>query len=162
MKVAVFSTHNFEKEYILKANAGKHDLVLLETRLSETSAMLAGGCKGVNIFVEDIANAPVLALLYKEGIKYIALRSAGFNNVALKKAKELGIGVARVPAYSPYAVAEHTTALILALNRKLIRSHNRVMDLNFSLDGLVGFDMNGKTVGINGDRKDRERIGPAF
>ena len=153
MKVAVFSIHNFEKDYLLKANGGKHELVLLETRLSETSAPLAHGCEAVCLFVEDSANAPVLEMLHKEGIKYIALRSAGFNNTDLKKVKELGMQAARVPAYSPNAVAEHTVALMLALNRKLIRSHNRVMDLNFSLDGLTGFDMNGKTAGIMGTGK---------
>jgi D-lactate dehydrogenase len=153
MKVAVFSTHKFERDYLLQANDEKHDLVLLEERLSEMSVTLAEGCEAISIFTGDNADAPVLIALSKTGIKYLALRSAGFNHVDIKKATELGLKVARVPAYSPYAIAEHTIALMLALNRKLILAHNRVMDLNFSLDGLVGFDMNGKTVGIIGTGK---------
>jgi len=153
MTTAVFSIYKFEKEYLLKANTEKHELLLIEARLSETSVSLADGCEAISLFTGDKATAPVLETLFKMGIKYIALRSAGFNNVDLIKAKELHIKVARVPAYSPYAIAEHTVALMLALNRKLIRAHHQVMDLNFSLDGLVGFDMNGKTVGIIGTGK---------
>lgn len=153
MKVAVYSAHNFEKEYLLKANLKKHDLVLIEAMLSETSVSLANGCEAISIFTGDKAAAPVLEALHKMGVKYLALRSAGFNHVDLIRAKELNMKVVRVPAYSPYAVAEYTVALMLTLNRKLIRAHHRVMDLNFSLDGLVGFDMNGKTVGIIGTGK---------
>lgn len=153
MKVAVFSIHNFEKEFLLQANDGQHDLVFIETRLSEISAALAKECEAISIFTGDKATAPVLEILQEMGVKYLALRSAGFNHVDLIKAKELSMKVARVPAYSPYAIAEHAVALMLALNRKLIRAHNRVMDLNFSLDGLVGFDMRGKTVGIIGTGK---------
>lgn len=153
MKVAVFSTHKFEKDYLLQANNEKHDLILLDERLSVVSVALADGCEAISIFTGDNANASVLEALAKVGIKYLALRSAGFNHVDLKRATELGLKVARVPAYSPYAIAEHTIALMLALNRKLIRAHNRVMDLNFSLDGLEGFDMNGKTAGIIGTGK---------
>ena len=153
MKVALFSIHKFEKEYLLQANAEKHDLVWIEARLSATSVALAKGCEAVCIFTRDNAGATVLAALHKAGIHYLTLRSAGFNHVDLSKAKELNLKVARVPAYSPFAIAEHTVALMLALNRKLIRAHHRVMDLNFSLDGLVGFDMNSKTVGIIGTGK---------
>lgn len=153
MKVAVFSAHKFEEEYLIKANAGKHELVLLETRLTEISVTMAQGCGAVCLFIEDKADAPVLKALHKMGIKYIALRSAGFNHVDIQMVKELGIKITRVPAYSPYAIAEHAVGLMLALNRKLMRAHNRVMDSNFSLDGLVGFDMNGKTVGIVGTGK---------
>jgi D-lactate dehydrogenase len=153
MKTAVYSIHKFEKEYLLKANADRHDLVLIEARLSETSVPLADGCEAISIFTGDKATAPVLEALHQMGVKHLALRSAGFNHVDLVKAKKLNMQVARVPAYSPYAIAEHTVALMLALNRKLIRAHHRVMDLNFSLDGLVGFDMNGKTVGIIGTGK---------
>lgn len=153
MKVAVYSIHKFETEYLLKASAEKHDLVLIEARLSETTVPLADGCEAISIFTGDNADAPVLEALHKTGVKHLALRSAGFNHVDLVKAKELDMKVARVPDYSPYAIAEHTVALMLALNRKLIRAHHRVMDLNFSLDGLVGFDMNGKTVGIIGTGK---------
>lgn len=158
MKVAVFSLHNFEKDYLLRSNNSKHELVLIPHPLSEATAALAAGCEAVSIFTADNARSAVLTILNDMGINYIAIRAAGFNQVNLKKTKELGISVARVPAYSPYAIAEHTTALILALNRKLIRAHQRVMDLNFSLDGLVGFDMHGKTVGVVGTGK----IGVAF
>lgn len=158
MKVAVFSLHNFEKEYLLKSNAGRHELVLIPTALSEATVPLAAGCQAVSIFTADNARAAVLSGLKKLGVNSLAIRAAGYNQVDLKKAKELDIKVARVPAYSPYAIAEHTIGLILALNRKLIRAHQRVMDLNFSLDGLVGFDMNGKTVGVIGTGK----IGTVF
>ncbi|HTF22230.1 MAG TPA: 2-hydroxyacid dehydrogenase [Chryseolinea sp.] len=158
MKVAVFSLHNFEKEYLLKSNADRHELVLIPAPLSESTVALAAGCQAVSIFTADNAKAGVLSQLKKLGVNYLAIRAAGYNQVDLKKAKELNIKVARVPAYSPYAIAEHTIALILALNRKLMRAHHRVMDLNFSLDGLVGFDMNGKTVGVIGTGK----IGAVF
>jgi len=153
MKVAIYSIHKFEQSYLLEANHGKHELVLIDARLSETTASLADGCETISIFTGDKATAPVLEALHKTGVKYLALRSAGFNHVDLAKAKELNMKVARVPAYSPYAIAEHTVAMILALNRKLIRANRRVMELNFSLDGLVGFDMNGKTAGIIGTGK---------
>ncbi len=153
MKTAVFSLRKFEKEHLFNANNGKHQLKPIETHLSQDSVELAKECEAACIFVSDDASAPVLKKLKQLGIKYLALRSAGFNHVDLNKAKELGIRVARVPEYSPYAVAEHTVALMLALNRKLIRAHNRIMELNFSLEGLVGFDMNGKTVGIIGTGK---------
>ncbi len=153
MKTAVFSIHNFEKDYLLSANGNRHDLVLIDSSLSESTVTLADGCKAISIFTEDKASAPVLETLQKMGISYLAMRSAGFNHVDLHKAKELNVRIARVPAYSPYAVAEHSVAMMLALNRKLMRAHHRIMDLNFSLDGLVGFDMNSKTVGIIGTGK---------
>jgi D-lactate dehydrogenase len=158
MKVAVFSLHNFEKDYLLRSNAGRHELILIPTPLSESTVALAKGCDAISIFTADNARAAVLTELSRMGVNYVAIRAAGYNQVDLKKAKELNIKVARVPAYSPYAIAEHTIALILALNRKLMRAHQRVMDLNFSLDGLVGFDMNGKTVGVIGTGK----IGAVF
>jgi len=138
---------------LLNANNGKHEFTILDASLNLQTISLAEGCKAVALFVSDDASAPVLEKLNQLGIKFIALRSAGFNNVNIRRAKELGIKVARVPDYSPYAVAEHAIALMLALNRKLIRSHSRVMEQNFSLDGLVGFDMHGKTVGIIGTGK---------
>src|SRR5690348_7256237 len=158
MKVAVFSLHNFEKDYLLKSNANRHELVLIPAPLGESTAALAAGCQAISIFTADNARAAVLTELKRLGINYVAIRAAGYNQVDLRKAKELSIKVARVPAYSPYAIAEHTIALILALNRKLMRAHQRVLDLNFSLDGLVGFDMNGKTVGVIGTGK----IGTVF
>jgi D-lactate dehydrogenase len=153
MKVAVYSTHNFEKGFLLRAATGKHELILLEPQLSLTTAGLSDGCKAVCIFVNDDGSKDVLKKLSAVGIKYMVLRSAGFNHVDIKAAKELGIRVARVPEYSPYAVAEHTVALMLALNRKLVLAHNRIRDLNFSLNGLTGFDMHNKTVGIIGTGK---------
>jgi len=153
MKVAIYSTHNFERDYLRKANNEEHELIYLEVGLTENTVPLAKDCKAISIFTGDKANASILEKLEKIGVESLALRSAGFNHVDLTRAKELGIRVARVPAYSPYAIAEHTIALMLTLNRKLIRAHNRVRELNFSLDGLVGFDMHGKTVGVIGTGK---------
>lgn len=151
MKIAVFSAHKFEEAPLHAANAGKHELKLLtDTYLNVNTTPLAQDCECVSIFTNDDASASVLEQLHQIGVKYLALRSAGFNHVDLGKAKELGIRVANVPEYSPYAVAEHTVALMLALNRKMMKANNRVKDLNFSLNGLTGFDMNGKIAGIIG------------
>jgi len=150
MKTTIYSTHKFEKDIIIHANKEKHELIFLELQLSRETAYLAQGSEVVSIFVNDDASDTVLEKLQAAGVKFLTLRSAGFNNVNLVKAKQLNIKVARVPAYSPYAVAEHAFALILALNRKLIRADSRVHDLNFSLDGLTGFDINEKTIGIIG------------
>jgi len=153
MKTTIFSTHKFDKPSIENANNGKHKLNFLEFRLTKETALLVEGSEATALFSSDDASSEVLDILHKQGIKFIALRSAGFNHVDLEKAAELNIKVARVPAYSPYAIAEHTIALILALNRKLIKAHNRVRDQNFSLNGLTGFDLNGKTVGVIGTGK---------
>ncbi len=153
MKITIFDTLKFERPYLTEYNKQGFELNFLETELNEKTAVLAGGSEVVIIFVNDDASAPVLQKLHDVGVKHLALRMAGFNNVDLKKAKELGISVANVPDYSPWAVAEHTVALMLALNRKLIRANNRVRDLNFSLNGLIGFDMHGKTAGILGTGK---------
>tara|TARA_R110001592_G_scaffold68626_1_gene210292 strand:- start:49312 stop:50307 length:996 start_codon:yes stop_codon:yes gene_type:complete len=150
MKTTIYSTHKFDRPTLEKANSDKHDIQWLDVRLTEETAVLAQGSEAVCLFAGDDASASVLKKLKEAGIKYIALRSAGFNHVDLKRANELGIKVARVPAYSPYSIAEHATALILALNRKIIRAHRRVMEMNFLLDGLTGFDLNGKTAGIIG------------
>jgi D-lactate dehydrogenase len=150
MRTAVFSTHKFEQEYLQHAAFGKHELLLLEPRLTHRTAIMAKGCDAVSIFVNDDGSATVLKELSKIGIHFMVLRSAGYNHVDLRAAATLEIQVARVPEYSPYAVAEHTVALMLALNRKLIRAHSRIRDLNFSLEGLTGFDMHGKTAGIFG------------
>jgi D-lactate dehydrogenase len=128
-------------------------LHFFESRLSAETALLSAGFEMVSLFVNDDASASILETLYRQGTRFIVLRSAGYNNVDMKKASELGIRVARVPAYSPYAVAEHAVALMMALNRRLIRANRRVMELNFSLDGLTGFDMHGKTAGIVGTGK---------
>tara|TARA_R110000765_G_scaffold9911_1_gene30791 strand:- start:1143 stop:2141 length:999 start_codon:yes stop_codon:yes gene_type:complete len=153
MKTTVFSTHKFEEPYLTSANESKHELKLLEARLSEHTVPLAKGTEAISLFTGDDASANVLEKLGALGVKFIALRSAGYNHVDMEKADEMNIKVARVPAYSPYAIAEHTVALILALNRKLIRAHSRIREQNFSLNGLTGFDVNGKTVGVMGTGK---------
>jgi D-lactate dehydrogenase len=159
MRVAVFSTKAYDQLSLAEANSsGALELVFLEPRLSVETAALAAGHEAVCIFVNDRADAEVLRRLAAGGTRTIALRSAGFNHVDIAVAHELGITVARVPAYSPYAVAEHATGLLLALNRKLHRAYNRVREGNFALDGLLGFDMHGRTVGIVGTGK----IGTVF
>ena len=117
MNVAVYSTHPFEKPYLVASNQDKHELLFIDNRLTAESAVFARDCVAICLFTGDDASAPVLQQLHQQGIKYIALRSAGFNHVDLEMAKQLGLRVARVPAYSPYAIAEHAVALILALNR---------------------------------------------
>jgi len=153
MKVAVFSTRPYDRLFLEEANGGRHVLRFFETRLDERTTALADGMDAVCIFVNDQADAPVLESLAARGIKHIALRCAGFNNVDLPTARRLGLIVSRVAAYSPYAVAEHTLAMMLALNRKLHRAYNRVREGNFALDGLLGFDMCGRTAGIVGTGK---------
>lgn len=159
MKIAFFDIHGFEKEFICEANqTSQYDLTFFEPRLSLKTAPLAKGFECVCIFVNDQVSREVIETLKAQGTRLIALRSAGFNNVDLKAAQELGVKVVRVPAYSPHAVAEHAVALILCLNRKLHKSYNRVREGNFSLEGLVGFDLYGKTVGVIGTGK----IGKVF
>jgi len=150
MNVTVYSIRRFEKNILQAQNENKHNLKFYELQLNPETAYLAGGTEAVCIFVNDDVSSATLEKLHEAGVKYIVLRSAGYNNVDLDKARLYNIKVARVPAYSPYAVAEHTVALMLALNRKLIRANYRVHELNFSLDGLTGFDMDGKTAGIIG------------
>src|SRR5215468_8354157 len=125
----------------------------MECRLTPETVTAARGAQAVCIFVNDRADGDSLEALGSLGVKHVALRCAGFNAVDLAAAKKLGLSVTRVPAYSPYAVAEHAVALLLALNRKIPRANNRVRDLNFSLNGLVGFDLHGKTAGIFGTGK---------
>jgi D-lactate dehydrogenase len=159
MRTAVFSTKPYDKAFLKAANRDHgHELVFLEPRLTPETAPLAFGFPAVCIFVNDNLSAAMLADLAREGTRLIALRSAGFNHVDLVAAEELGVTVMRVPAYSPYAVAEHTVGLILSLNRKIHRSYNRVREGNFSLDGLLGFDLHGTTIGIIGTG----RIGIVF
>ena len=126
------------------------EIEYLETRLDEQTVSLADGADAVCVFVNDDVSRPVLEQLVAGGTTMVALRCAGFNNVDLAAADELGVTVVRVPSYSPNAVAEHTLALMLTLNRQIHRAHNRVRDGNFSLDGLVGFDMAGKTAAVIG------------
>ena len=154
MIVAVFDTHHFDRSALEAARLhSRHELRFYETRLEPDTAKLAVGCDAVCVFVNDVLTRPVLTVLQSGGVRLIALRCAGYNQVDLAAAEELGLVVVRVPDYSPYAVAEHAVALLLALNRKLHRAYNRVRESNFSLEGLVGFDLHGKTVGIVGTGK---------
>ena len=153
MNVAIFSAKKYDREFLNAANNSRHELRFFEPHLNEETVGLATGSQAVCVFVNDQVNAAVIARLDSLGVRLIALRCAGYNNVDLSAATKHGITVVRVPAYSPYAVAEHTIALMLALNRKLHRGYNRVREGNFALDGLLGFDMHGKTVGIIGTGK---------
>ena len=154
MRVALFSTKPYEREFFTAANSDySHELVYLEPRLTPETALLAEGFPAVCIFVNDQASAPIINTLTKGGTRLLALRSAGYNHVDLSAADERGITVVRVPAYSPYAVAEHAVALVMTLNRKTHRAHNRVREGNFELDGLLGFDIHGLTVGVVGTGK---------
>ena len=158
MKIAFFSTKSYDKEYFIQYNGFSHELSFFETRLNENTVKLCEGHQAVCVFVHDVVNSQVIEALKGLDINLVLLRCAGFNNVDLKAARDQGLRVFRVPAYSPHAVAEHATALILALNRKTHKAFNRVRDLNFSLDRLTGFDLYGKTVGVIGTGK----IGEAF
>ncbi len=153
MKTAVFSTKAYDEEFLLAAANSHQEFVFFEERLNVHTASQAAGCQAVCTFVNDSLNAPVLDALHQEGVRFIALRCAGFNQVDLRHAANLGLKVAHVPAYSPHAVAEFALTLILALNRRIHRAYNRVRDGNFSIDGLLGFDLHGKTVGLLGTGK---------
>lgn len=154
MKVAIFSAKDFEKPFIISANQShQHELVFFETMLNEQTVSLATGFQAVSCFVTDDLSAPILNTLAQNGNRLIALRSAGFNHVDLTAAKKLGITVVRVPAYSPYAVAEFAVGLILTLNRKIHRAFNLVREHNFLLTNLLGFDLHNKTVGVIGTGK---------
>jgi D-lactate dehydrogenase len=151
MKILFFDTHPFDKDAFVNANTIlKHDIHYVEPRLIESTALLANGYPGVCAFTNDCLNHTVLEIMSKGGTKLIALRSAGFNHVDLNAAKKFDMKVVRVPEYSPYAIAEHVVAMIQTLNRKTHKAYNRVREGNFSLNGLVGFDLHGKTIGIIG------------
>lgn len=150
MKVIVFDTHGFERDLLKVTLEKNHDVHFVDVRLDQSTVELAHGYEAVVVFIHDDLSKSVLEQLKNQNIKFVVTRSAGFNHIDLEAAKALEIRVANVPKYSPYAVAEHAITLMLALNRKIIRSHHRLMDLNFSLNGLVGFDMHKKTVGIIG------------
>jgi D-lactate dehydrogenase len=159
MKVAFFSTKPYDQKSFEATNQGiGHDLTFFESRLNPKTAALAEGFPAVCVFINDDLGETTLRTIASTGTRLIALRCAGFNNVDLDVAKELDMTVVRVPAYSPYAVAEHAVGLILMLNRKLYRAYNRVRDDNFALNGLLGFDVHGKTVGVVGTGK----IGQCF
>jgi len=154
MKIAVFSSKAYDKSFLTEANKKyKHELVFFEPHLNALTAKLAAEFPGVCVFVNDLLNREVVSNLSRQGAKLIALRCAGYNNVDLPAAKELGLTVVRVPAYSPYGVAEHAVTLILALNRKICRAYNRIRDSNFSIEGLLGFEIHGKTFGVMGTGK---------
>ncbi len=150
MKVAIYSTKKYERVYLEKANRGKHDFLFLEESLSPATAELASGCAAVCIFTNDNAGTESLKNLAKLGIKAIATRAAGYDNIDLHEAEDLNIQITNVPEYSPYAIAEHTIAMILAMNRKIVQADQQVKKYNFALDDLIGFDLHGKTVGIVG------------
>lgn len=151
MKVLFYSSKSYDQDFFTDKNQDfDFTLEFLEVHLNKSTAILAKGYDAVCVFVNDVVDAPILQVLSEQSIGLLVLRCAGFNNVDLKAAAAFGIKVVRVPAYSPYSVAEHTLALILALNRKTHRAYNRMREGNFSLNGLLGFDLHGKTVGLIG------------
>jgi D-lactate dehydrogenase len=158
--VAVYDAKSYDREYLSQAiGADELHWYFHEFRLEPETALSAGGASVVSVFVNDVVNRDVLQRLAGAGTRLVALRCAGFNNVDLETAREVGIAVTRVPSYSPHAVAEHTVALILTLNRKIHRAFNRVREFNFSLRGLAGFDLCGKTAGILGTGKIGRLVG---
>ncbi|HRH75781.1 MAG TPA: 2-hydroxyacid dehydrogenase [Cellvibrionaceae bacterium] len=158
MRVCVFSSKPYDEAYLRPALAAECELLFLPVHLNSNTVALAEGATGICCFVNDELSAPVLTELKSRGVQFILLRCAGFNQVDIIAAKQLGLQIARVPDYSPYAVAEHAMALILGLNRNIHRAHNRVREGDYSLQGLMGFDLHGKTIGIVGAGK----IGQAF
>jgi D-lactate dehydrogenase len=159
MRVAIFGTQFYERDYFNKYNIGnKHELVFFEENLNSETTHLAKGFQAVCVFVTDKIDKTTIEKLAKLNVKAIILRSAGYNNVDIESARENKIKVLRVPAYSPQAVAEHAIALILTLNRKTHKAYNQVRENNFSLQNLMGFNLYGKTIGVVGTGK----IGRAF
>jgi D-lactate dehydrogenase len=158
--IAVYDTKPYDRDYLSRA-VGSDKLAwhFRDFRLELETALAVKGAQAVCVFVNDILNREVIERLADAGVGLVALRCAGFNNVDLKAAKEFHLAVARVPSYSPHAVAEHAIALILALNRKIHRAFNRVREFNFSLNGLMGFDLYGKTAGIVGTGKTGRIVG---
>jgi len=154
MRIAVYSTRAYDRRFLEEANASSHhELVFLEPRLDGSTAAAAVGAQAVCAFVNDQLNSKVLSGLHALDVRLVVLRSAGFNHVDLQAAADLGLAVGRVPEYSPHAVAEHTVALVLTLNRKIHRAWARVREGNFALEGLLGFDLHGRTVGVLGTGK---------
>ena len=149
-KMAFFDSKVYMRQAFEEANDNRYNVQFYEARLSLDTVSLAAGCQVACVFVNDTVDAPVVDELAAMGVELIALRCAGYNNVDLDACKQRGVSVVRVPAYSPYAVAEHAVALMLSLNRKTFRANNRIREGNFALNGLVGFDMHGKTVGVVG------------
>src|SRR5262252_2897447 len=151
---AVFDTKPYDREALEQASADRHiKWRFLEFRLTPDTAATAKNARAVCVFVNDQVNRPCLELLARQGVELVLIRATGFNNIDVQSAKDFKLTVTRVPVYSPYAVAEHAVALLLTLNRKIHRAFNRVRELNFSLNGLVGFDLYAKTAGIIGTGK---------
>jgi len=154
MRVAIFGTKSYDRQFLGAANAGfGHDLTFLEPRLDGATAALAAGFPAVCVFVNDRLDEAVLEALAAGGTTLVALRCAGTNNVDLRAAARLGISVVRVPAYSPHAVAEFTIGLMLAMDRNIPRAWVRVRENNFALDGLIGRNLHGRTAGVIGTGK---------
>lgn len=158
MQTLVYGSRSYEKDALLRANRKRHDLQFTDARLDRLTAAMARGYPAICAFVDDDLSAPVLENLSDGGTKLVALRATGFNNVDLRAAEEAGITVMRVAHYSPYSVAEFAVGMALSLNRKIHRAFHRVRDGNFLLDGFMGFDFHGKTVGVVGTG----RIGTVF
>jgi D-lactate dehydrogenase len=157
MKIAIFSTYTYDETFLRRFNTG-HELTFFVLPLNEQSAALAKGYDAICIFVNDTVNKAVIETLHQNGVILIVLRCAGFNNVDIAAAKALDMPVLRVPAYSPEAVAEHAMALILTLNRKTHKAYNRIREGNFSLEKLMGFNLNQRKVAVIGTGN----IGKAF
>lgn len=159
MKIAIYNAQSYDKRYFDSHNRDYgHELLYIDTHLDETTLPLCAGAPAICVFVNDPVQEPLLKKMQEQGVRMLALRSAGFNHVDVPAASQLGILVANVPGYSPYAVAEHAAGLILSLVRKLVRAQARVREGNFSLNGLMGYDLHGKTVGVVGTGK----IGEVF
>jgi D-lactate dehydrogenase len=153
MKVLVYSARPYDREFLEAANQNKHELHFIEARLEESTTAVARQFPSVCCFVDDVLSRKVIKQLWEGGTRLVALRATGFNNVDLKATEELGMTIMRVSCYSPYAVAEFAVGMMLALSRKIHRAYNRVREGNFLLDGLAGFELHGKTVGIIGTGK---------
>lgn len=153
MKVLVYDTHSYDKTFLDAANGGRHELEYTQAQLDLQTAALAQGYAAVCLFVNDRATPEVLERLHAGGVRMIAQRSTGFNNIDLESARRLGITVMRVGYYSPYAVAEHAVALLMTLNRRIHRAFNRTREFNFRLAGLMGRDIHGSVVGVVGTGK---------
>ncbi|MBP2844191.1 2-hydroxyacid dehydrogenase [Dickeya oryzae] len=154
MKLAIYSTKQYDRKYLEQVNQQfGYELEFFDFMLNPRTVKMAAGCDAVCIFVNDEAGREVLTELANTGINILALRCAGFNNVDLEAARELGIRVVRVPAYSPEAVAEHAVGMMMSLNRRIHRAYQRTRDANFSLEGLIGFNMYQRTAGIIGTGK---------
>lgn len=149
MRITMFSTKPYDRDFFSRRESD-HEVVFQEARLNHTTASLAAGSDAVCVFVSDDVDAGAIAALAEAGVDLILTRSAGYNHIDIDAAKAHGIAVARVPAYSPSAVAEHTVGLVLAVNRKIHRAWNRVREGNFALHGLLGFDLDGRVVGVVG------------